>query len=82
MRKILLAGALLALAACNGNKTDANAVDANAVAVDNLAVDENVAVDQNMTLPDANGSVDANTVNALVTDATTHDADTNLANGM
>jgi len=93
MRKILLAGAILALSACGGNN---NANDANTMATDNMAVDSNMGLDSNLSMMNgaegmdanaagamaANGSVDANTAAAMAKDANTHDPDTNLANGM
>jgi len=89
MRKILLAGAILALSACGDNN---NATDANTMAADNMAVDSNMGLDSNLSMTgaegmDANASaansmVDANTAAAMAKDANTHDPDTNLANGM
>jgi len=91
MRMILLAGAVLALGACSGAK---DADQNNALASDNMMVDDakmaldaNMSTDQNSALDSvnaaaANGSVDAATANAMAKDAKTHDADTNLANGM
>jgi hypothetical protein len=78
MRILLLAGVAL-LAACGGN--DSDAVDANAVATDNLALDANTSLDATGDLG-TNGTIDANTANLMVEDATTNDADTNLANGL
>jgi uncharacterized protein YcfL len=86
MRMIWLAGAVLALSACSSNSsTDANANggDANALATDNSLLDQNVtAEDQNAIAGAAANGADANTVNQMKQDATTHDHDTNLANGI
>jgi hypothetical protein len=89
MRKSALAAmaVALSLSACGGgNKTSAD--DANALGADNmmtddnsLMMDSNAAVNQAMDAQ-ANGSVDAGTANMMVKDATTNDADTNLANGL
>lgn len=95
MRLILTAGAaLLALSACSSNNGAANNSDAN-MARDNMAMDQNM--DANMTA-DVNGmnSADANAAAAAGVnpsngaavdklkekDIKTHDADTNLANGI
>jgi hypothetical protein len=85
MRRLFLAGALLAVAACSGGgNNDAN----NAAATDNLMMDQNMTADMNaMVGTDANGAavngaVDANTANLMQQDANTHDHDTNLANGI
>ena len=77
---ILVAGAALAVSACNGNDAadDTANLDANLVTED-LGTD-NVTIDANNVTIDANG-MDA-TANAETTDLTTNDADTNLANGM
>ena len=86
MRRIFLAGAVLALSACGGgNDTAAN--EANAMAVDNMMLDDNIMLDQNVSMDattnmDANAAVDANTQNLMLKDATTNDPDTNLANGL
>jgi hypothetical protein len=84
MRKLLLAGAVLALSACSGGNNDANNASAGA---DNMGMDLNTTADQNSTLESvnaaaANGSIDANTQAAMQNDVKTHDQDTNLANGM
>ena len=85
MRKLLLAGAVLAISACSGGgNNDAN----NAVSADNTLLDQNMTMDQNAMIgTDANGAavngtVDANTANLMQQDANTHDHDTNLANGI
>jgi hypothetical protein len=86
MRKLLLAGAVLAISACSsGGNNDAN----NAAATDNMAMDQNMTADQNVSsvtdsvnAAAANGSIDANTQGAMQQDANTHDHDTNLANGI
>jgi hypothetical protein len=89
MRIFLLAGTMLALAACGGNNEAAN--DMNVMADENMMMDQNMMdpnmMDPNMMDPnamnmDANGTVDANTQNMMMQDATTNDPDTNLANGM
>jgi hypothetical protein len=83
MRRILLAGVVLAISACSGGGSGNNANDANALAADNTLFDQNMMLDQNaMNGMDANGAVDANTQNLMEKDATTHDPDTNLANGL
>jgi hypothetical protein len=91
MRSILLAGLALAVTACGGGGTEAT--DANAAGADNMMMDSNMMTDPNMML-DANasmngtagmatnGAVDANTQNMMLQDATSNDADTNLANGL
>ncbi|MEA3009574.1 MAG: hypothetical protein QOJ91_1266 [Sphingomonadales bacterium] len=88
MRKSALAAMALALSlsACGGgNKSadDANALGADNMMTDdsNLMMDSNSAVNQAMDAQ-ANGSVNASTANMMVKDATTNDADTNLANGL
>jgi hypothetical protein len=82
MRMILLAGAVLALSACGGgNGGDTGSNDANNVTADNMALDQNGSMDS-MSNMEANGAVDSNTQNMMMKDATTHDADTNLANGI
>ena len=91
MRKLAMAASLgmaLALSACGGGDSSSQANDANALSVDdNMMLDMNGAMDANamdgMAGMDANGAVDANGLNAMEQkDATTHDADTNLANGI
>lgn len=79
---IIIAGAALALGACNRN--DDRSVDANAMAENNM-----LAADDGLGMADADaGGMDANAdTNAAVEDAkmkdlTTNDADTNLANGL
>ena len=85
MRRLLLAGAVLALSACSsGGTNDANNAS---VGADNTLLDQNLMMDANaLNGTDANGMAvngasDANTENALEQDANTHDHDTNLANG-
>jgi hypothetical protein len=83
MRKVLLAGLVLALSACGGGEKEVT--ETNVVTTDNMLVDENLMVDanaMNATAIDANGTVDANTANLMVQDAMSNDADTNLANGL
>ncbi len=89
MRKMVLAGMALAISACSGgggeNVQQAN--DMNAMSGDNMMMsDPNMMMDQNMsmnaTAPGANTAVDANTQNLMMQDATSNDADTNLANGL
>jgi hypothetical protein len=86
MRKILLAGALLALSACSGSESGTDANGANALGADNMMLDQNMGLDANMMNGmagvDANTAVDANTQNLMEKDANTHDPDTNLANGI
>lgn len=91
---ILLTGAALGLAACSSNNS-ANS-DMNNTAADNMAMDQNMSMDQNammgtdMNAADANAAAAAgvNPSNAEAVDklkqkdAKTHDADTNLANGI
>ena len=85
MRKIILAGLVLGLAACGGNESQTN--ETNVLTTDNMMMDQNMAVDQNMMI-DQNAmdniaaAPDANTQNLMIQDATTNDADTNLANGL
>ena len=86
MRMIALAAVALALSACSGgdNRTD----EANALGTDNLMMDENLMLDANASMNgldgmDANASTNAATEsNMMMKDATTNDADTNLANGL
>ena len=85
MRRLLLAGAVLAISACSGgNNNDAN----NVAATDNLMMDQNMTADMNLGTTDqvnaaaANGSIDANAQGAMQQDLNTHDHDTNLANGL
>lgn len=85
MRMIVLAAAALALSACGGGDTTAN--DANALTADNMLMDENLMLDPNASINgttalDDNASVNSATQNLLEKDATTHDPDTNLANGI
>jgi hypothetical protein len=85
MRRLaIVTGLALALSACGGNGSGAD--DANALGADNMAIDMNAGLDANAmdALPglDANGAVDANSANLMEQDATTHDPDTNLANGI
>ena len=88
MRTIALAGLALALSACDGGESGTAANDANMVAADDMMMDENLLLDANASMngsaggAGANGSVDANTQNMMMKDATTNDADTNLANGL
>jgi len=83
MRMIALAAAALALSACGGGE-DTAANDVNALGTDNLLMDDNLLLDTNtgMNGMDANMAVDSNTANMMMKDATTNDADTNLANGL
>jgi hypothetical protein len=85
MRTIALAAVALALSACGGN-SDTSANDANALTVNDLSTDQNLMLDDNAMNAaagaDANGSVNAATANMMAKDAVTHDADTNLANGL
>ena len=83
--------AALTLAACGGGESQTNdtAAGENA-AMDNMmatdpammngTMDANAMMDANMM--GGNATMDANTHNAMMKDATTNDADTNLANGM
>ena len=85
MRMTALAALALALSACGGGDTTAN--DANALSADNMLMDENLMLDPNASINgttslDANASVNASTQNLMEKDATTHDPDTNLANGL
>ena len=85
MRTIMLiGGAALALSACGSNNEGS---DANTLAVDNMLVDDSATA--NAMLEDdlngvgtANGTMDANTANAVAQDLNTNDPDTNLANGL
>lgn len=78
MRALLLvAAATLALSAC-GRDADEAAED-NALTADNLAVDENLAL--NGMNADVN-ALDPATQNMINQDLNTNDPDTNLANGM
>jgi hypothetical protein len=85
MRIIALAGLALALSACGGNNS--NSDEANALGTDNLMIDDNMMLDANASMNgsggmDANASTNASTENLMMKDATTNDADTNLANGL
>ena len=85
MRMIALAGLALALAACGGGDNAAD--EANVLAADNMLMDENLLLDSNASMNglggmDANASTHAATENLMMKDATTNDADTNLANGL
>ena len=78
---ILVAGAALAVSACNSGETEANEIDT--LAVNNLIVDENAAMDANMTMNmDMNATGDTATDNMVANDVATNDADTNVANGL
>ena len=87
MRMIALAAVALALSAC-GSGESGKSDEANALATDNLMMDENLMMDSNASMNglggmDANASTNASTeANMMMQDATTNDADTNLANGM
>lgn len=87
MRMIALAAVALALSACGGGDSGTSD-ESNALATDNLMMDENLMLDANASMNgmggmDANASTDAAAENALMQkDATTNDADTNLANGL
>lgn len=91
MRLILAASfAALALSACSSNNGSANNADVN-MATDNMTMDQNMTVDQNgMNSADANAAAAAgvNPSNGAAVeklkekDMKTHDADTNLANGI
>ncbi len=96
MRLILIAGlGALALSACTSNNGAANNSDANMTA-DNMTMDQNTTMDQNMTAENGMNSADANAAAAAGVnpsngaaveklkekDMKTHDADTNLANGI
>ena len=90
LMKTAALAAALTLSACGGGETQTNEMAADNAVMDNtMAMDPAMmngtmdanAMDANMTM-DANGTVDANTVNAMAKDATTNDPDTNLANGM
>lgn len=80
---ILVAGAALALSACGGGNNEANEVDT--ISADNLVVDGNFdsmnGLDGN-AMTDMNATGDSDVANAMMEDATTNDADTNLANGL
>ena len=86
MRWIILAGAALAVSACNGNKAGDEANQANATAADTMGIGDNAGMETNATgsvnAAVANGAIDANTQALMQKDANTHDADTNLANGI
>ncbi len=89
MRMLLVAGVAL-LSACGGGSQTGG--DNNAMAADNMMMDQNMTMDQNMMMDPAamngttnmgaGGTVDANTQNMMMKDATSNDADTNLANGL
>ena len=85
MRTILLiGGAALALSACGSNN---DASDANTLAVDNMLVDDSAAANGMLegdlnAVGAENGTMDANTANAVAQDLNTNDPDTNLANGL
>ena len=88
MRMLLVAGVAL-LSACGGGQTEG---DNAAMASDNMMMDQNMTMDQNMMMDPAamngttnmgdGGTVDAATQNMMMKDATSNDADTNLANGL
>ena len=78
MRALLLvAAATLALSACSRDADEAE--EANALTADNMAVDENLAL--NGMNADVN-ALDPATQNMINQDLNTNDPDTNLANGM
>ena len=81
MRALLIVAGAIALTACGGAETTDNTlnVDEN-LAVENLGA-ENVTIDANTVVLDANGTANAD-ANAVATDLTTNEADTNTANGM
>jgi hypothetical protein len=90
MRMIALAAVALALSACGGGESGTSADGAN-VSTDNLMMDDaNMMLDANASMNgmggaggmDANMSTNAATENLMMKDATTNDADTNLANGL
>ena len=85
MRMIALAAVALALSACGGDSGKSD--EANALATDNLMMDENLMMDSNASMNglggmDANASSNATTENLMIQDATSNDADSNLANGL
>ena len=90
MRILLIAGVALLSACGGGGQTEG---DNNAMATDNMMMDQNMTMDQNMMMDPnaamngttnmgAGGTVDAATQNMMMKDATSNDADTNLANGL
>ena len=86
MRTMALATLALALSACGGGG-DASGNEANALSADNMAMDENLMMDPNLSAngtvtPDANGASNSATQNLMAKDAQTNDPDTNLANGL
>ena len=83
MRLILLAGLSLAVAACGGERTDANeAADANVLEVENVTIVENGMTMNGAAGLDGNATTTSDTDNMLMNDLTSNDADTNLANGL
>jgi hypothetical protein len=86
MRMIVLGAVALALSACGGgSETTAN--DDNVLTADNMMAGDNMMLDANASVNatggmDANASTNAATENMMAKDAATHDADTNLANGL
>ena len=85
MRAILTAGVALALSACGGGGEKASD-EANALSADNMLMDENLMMDSGAMNGaggmDANMSTNSASENMMMKDATTNDADTNLANGL
>lgn len=82
---MLVAGAALALAACNSNQgndaanADLNATDPNAANM--MVTDENSAMGNGAGGLDMNAATNSATENAMAKDLNTNDKDTNLANG-
>ena len=72
---ILVAGAALAVSACSQNEAADNTMNVDETMTAENIVTDNLTVDANMV----NVTTDAN---AVATDLTTNDADTNLDNGM
>ena len=84
MRALLLVAGALALSACGGAETDTTVNADENLMIENLGTEnlgaENVVIDaNNVTITDG---TDNGMANAVATDLTTNEADTNTANGM
>ena len=80
---ILIAGSMLALAACGSNNEESNTLAVNNLVVEDLSNgSDTMTMNGDMNAMDMNAMNGSDTANAMATDMNTNDPDTNLANGM